>query len=611
MHRVYNSAFMNMLRDEENANYRSVIKNTLEFDPEVLKRHVNFMNNPDERTAVDQFGKGDKYFGTCTLLATLPGLPMFGHGQIEGYAERYGMEYRRAYHDENPDSWLVARHEREITPLLHRRWLFAEVKEFLLYDFFTDEGRVNEDVYAYTNRVGNERGLVVYHNRFADTRGWIRVSCAYAEKTADGGKHLRQRTIGEALGLSQDDSMFIAYRDAITGLEYLGRASDVCEKGLRIELGAYKYQAFVDWRELQEVAGNLWGRLCDTLAGRGVSSLDDAMRILELTPVHNALRAILDRNLVDAIVKHVAAGADTEPSATVSSAKLTAPKTNSAKKAPAKAGTGKATAKKKTGSAESNGVPAFISESANRLRVLLQEARNCAAREGSSTAGPRASTKDIEQAIAVFEQHLTAALRVPAVERQFSTLWPAEALSVLPTTRDTAKQAACKWATVLAYCVLEALGNMADPAAPDHAAAVLFETLRLREPMAESFVGVGYSTEESWRAAARVRAAFAHPFWLSKPDPTDVKPAAHFRWLDDPDVAWLIGVHEYEGVRYFAKEPYERLLWWMSLRPMLAMMAEKEPSGAESVRVLEEALKKRELAAADAGYSVENLFESE
>ena len=33
MHRVYNSAFMNMLRDEENAKYRSVIKNTLEFDP--------------------------------------------------------------------------------------------------------------------------------------------------------------------------------------------------------------------------------------------------------------------------------------------------------------------------------------------------------------------------------------------------------------------------------------------------------------------------------------------------------------------------------------------------------------------------------------------------
>ena len=73
MHRVYNSAFMNMLRDEDNAKYRSVMKNTLEFDPEVLKRYVNFMNNPDEETTVAQFGKGDKYFGICTMMATLPG----------------------------------------------------------------------------------------------------------------------------------------------------------------------------------------------------------------------------------------------------------------------------------------------------------------------------------------------------------------------------------------------------------------------------------------------------------------------------------------------------------------------------------------------------------
>ena len=33
MHRVYNSAFMNMLRDEDNAEYRQVMRNTLEFDP--------------------------------------------------------------------------------------------------------------------------------------------------------------------------------------------------------------------------------------------------------------------------------------------------------------------------------------------------------------------------------------------------------------------------------------------------------------------------------------------------------------------------------------------------------------------------------------------------
>ncbi|MDZ7375556.1 MAG: alpha-amylase family glycosyl hydrolase, partial [candidate division KSB1 bacterium] len=127
MHRVYNSAFMNMLKNEDNAKYRSVIKNTMEFNPEILKRFVNFMNNPDEQTAVAQFGKDDKYFGVCTMMVTMPGLPMFGHGQIEGFTEKYGMEYRRAYWDEQPDWNLIQRHEREIFPLMKKRYLFADV----------------------------------------------------------------------------------------------------------------------------------------------------------------------------------------------------------------------------------------------------------------------------------------------------------------------------------------------------------------------------------------------------------------------------------------------------------------------------------------------------
>ena len=98
------------------------------------------------RRAVAQFGKDNKYFGVAIIMATLPGLPMFGHGQVEGFTEKYGMEYRRASWDEKPDSNLVARHEREIFPLLRSRYLFAEVENFFLYDVFAPEGHVVEDV---------------------------------------------------------------------------------------------------------------------------------------------------------------------------------------------------------------------------------------------------------------------------------------------------------------------------------------------------------------------------------------------------------------------------------------------------------------------------------
>jgi len=202
MHRVYNSAFMNMLRNEENAKYRQVIKNTLRFDPQILKRYVNFMNNPDERTAVEQFGKGDKYFGICTLMATMPGLPMFGHGQIEGFAEKYGMEYYRAYWDEDPDPYLIQRHERDIFPLLHQRHLFANVKNFLLYDFYTSAGQVDENVYAYSNGAGEQRALVVFHNKFGDTRGWLKTSTAFnAKYSSSDNAHLIQIDLYHGLNL--------------------------------------------------------------------------------------------------------------------------------------------------------------------------------------------------------------------------------------------------------------------------------------------------------------------------------------------------------------------------------------------------------------------------
>ncbi len=83
MHRVYNSAFMHMMMKEENEKYRLLVKNTLDFNPEILKRYVNFMSNPDEETAVNQFGKGDKYFGVCVTTDNDAGAP-----NVRSWADR-------------------------------------------------------------------------------------------------------------------------------------------------------------------------------------------------------------------------------------------------------------------------------------------------------------------------------------------------------------------------------------------------------------------------------------------------------------------------------------------------------------------------------------------
>ena len=275
MHRVYNSAFMNMLKKEENAKYRETIRNTQEFDKDILKRFVNFMNNPDEETAIAQFGSGDKYFGVCTMMATMPGLPMFGHGQIEGFTEKYGMEYRKAYRDEVPDEGLLARHEREIFPLLRRRHLFSGVEDFLLFDL-VGAGGANDNVFVYTNRSGAERSLIAFNNAYARADGRVFESNPFAVKAGEG-KRIERRSIAWALGLQGVEGHFLVFREQRASLWYLRRSSEIARYGLHIMLDGFQCQVFLDIFEAADDARGLWSQLHDELGGRGVPDISDAL----------------------------------------------------------------------------------------------------------------------------------------------------------------------------------------------------------------------------------------------------------------------------------------------------------------------------------------------
>jgi hypothetical protein len=253
----------------------------------------------------------------------------------------------------------------------------------------------------------------------------------------------------------------------------------------------------------------------------------------------------------------------------------------------------------------------MLADTAPRVRVLLEEARRAA--EARDRAGAHGAPLgpwqgDLQKAAERCERRLRAALRIPALEAHFSAPWPEEARAVLPTAFRRPAETAGIWNTVVAWCALESLGFFHDSQRPAPAAAELFDRLRLRLPMAEAFANAGLSGEERWRAAARLRASFAHPTWIPESQaghPSEVP----WSWLHDPDVAWLVGVNEYEGVRYLQKEAFERLLWWMAL-PRLLAIAEPAEIDVQALSALERRLQARIHAAANSGYRVEALFES-
>ncbi|MDD8019303.1 MAG: alpha-amylase family glycosyl hydrolase, partial [Bacteroidota bacterium] len=286
MHRVYNSAFMHMLMKEENEKFRSLIKNTLEFNSEILKRYVNFMSNPDEETAVSQFGKDDKYFGVATVMVTLPGLPMFAHGQIEGFTEKYGMEYQRAYYNETADEWFVRRHEHEIFPLTKKRYLFSHVQDFEFYDFHDDRGYINENVFAYSNRSGDERAIIFFHNKFEDCRGWINHSVV---KATNKGEGVRSITLGDGLQIDGSEKIFYRFRERKLNLEYLMSGKDIRGRGFWMELRAFQYAVFTDFVKIYDANGD-----CEIVAyqlnGRGATNVDQLLREVKLKPLHDVIK---------------------------------------------------------------------------------------------------------------------------------------------------------------------------------------------------------------------------------------------------------------------------------------------------------------------------------
>ncbi len=185
MHRVYNSAFMNMLKNEDNANYRSVMKNTLEFKPEILKRFVNFMNNPDEDTAVAQFGKDGKYFGVAIIMSTMRACRCSVNGQVEGLRKNTAWSIAGHIGTRNPNNgWSTATSARFFR--CSANVISSPRSRIFTCTTCSPRRHVVEDVFAYSNRSGDERSLVVYHNKWATCRGWIRTSVGYNGKTGRG-----------------------------------------------------------------------------------------------------------------------------------------------------------------------------------------------------------------------------------------------------------------------------------------------------------------------------------------------------------------------------------------------------------------------------------------
>ncbi len=552
MHRVYNSAFMNMLKSEENAKYRSTIKNTLEFDPQILQRFVNFMNNPDEDTAVAQFGRGDKYFGICTLMATMPGLPMFGHGQIEGFEEKYGMEYRRSYRDEVADSGLVQRHEREIFPLLKKRRLFAGSADFALYDLFTSDGAVNENVFAYSNRFNDERALVLFNNSYHRATGWIRRSAVVAAKGASGGGKAQHRSVSEALGLNGGGARFTVFREQRSDLWFIRPSRDIAEEGLFIALDGYQSQIFLDIHEVEDTDHGRWRRLCDELSGRGVADLHAAFQDLFLRDLYAAFLEVAKPSYFNAIRGFFV---------------------------PETAASGK-----KGGPGAPKAAPFIetLHEATLRfIRIAVEYLDGASGKYESFHRDRELPALEAEALWGAFAQSIQRLIHLAEYSAKAPTALQAEgkAYLALVAERFAADSRAAAYAA--GYAVLSLSRSLVGQGASGEDGRRLNDHWCLDRKLRESYQAAGFPGDESYRIVELIKLI------LSRTAPADPAPyqtgslaqACAAEAFSADDSRLYLGVNTFEGVTWYNKERFDEALFYASLCLVMEGDAALEPAG--------------------------------
>ncbi len=530
MHRVYNSAFMNMLRNEENSKYRQLIKNTLEFDPEILKRYVNFMNNPDEATAVEQFGKGEKYFGICTLMATMPGLPMFGHGQIEGLAEKYGMEFYRPYWDEKADHALIQRHQQEIFPLLKRRDLFSEVDNFLIYDFMNGNGKINDNVFAYTNGVGHQRALVIYHNHFSSAQGYIHSSAKYRTKVTGV---IEEKRILEGLCLNASPDRYVIFRDIQSGLEYLRSTEEVHNKGLYFELNAYEYHVYVDFQEVVDNESSHYEKLTGLLNGRGVPSIDHALKDLHLAPILDPLRELINPDDLKNLYQ----------------SRLMTPK------------------------AKLN--QDLLSKHATDYSKLLDSI--------SRFVNAKVKTENI---VKEAQRGLEAILKLPVFEDRYPMPGSKRYLSMVAFIQQNLANYPFIWFVLILWNDLRLIGRVitSDIQYAEISRSWLDEWGLLRQ-VENTLINLGLDMDQAQSAIKILKLLTTHQNWTDTINGITAR-ALMENWLVDDEIRNFLNINRYDDILWFSKEAFETLMWWIMAAGLIDQTARPQTSFSEALEVL-------------------------
>jgi hypothetical protein len=367
-----------------------------------------------------------------------------------------------------------------------------------------------------------------------------------------------QKSLGEGLGLHNQDDYFCIFRDHISGLEYIRSSRELHDKGLYVELGAYKCNVFLDFREVQDNVWHHYGHLAAYLNGRGVPSIDEALKETFLQPIHQAFKelanATMFRRLMDARL--------TEPAGQLDQS--------------------------------------LLEEVEQKTLHLLQEIEQFTGATADTSVLAREMRRELE-----------ALLELPVLEGRAP--WSeAEAYQTVAEYLTAGLDGDVHtWGCLLGWWCVHSLGKTVGETGFEGQSRSWIDEWLLGKVLVGALQDLGLDEPAAWQAVALIKVLTSHQRWFALESP-DTHARAYpilETLLRDDEVQRFLQVNRYQDVLWFNQEALEQLLWWLLLVAEIHTAALRPPIEVrDKILACYKVVQQLRQASEESGYLVEELL---
>jgi hypothetical protein len=294
----------------------------------------------------------------------------------------------------------------------------------------------------------------------------------------------------------------------VSGIEYIRNSKELCEKGLYVELGAYNYHVFTDFREVRDNQWNHYAQIAKELNGRGVPSIEEALKEMLLQPLKNAFKNLVNADMFRRLMEARITQAHAQPD------------------------------------------QKLMEEIEKKTIDLFREVKQFG---GGS---------EDEMTIAREVRHkLEAILYLPIITSRFSRLQPKAVKAAAEYLHKKLTDSIGIWGTLFSWLFVHALGKLVSQMDFEERSRSWIDEWRLGQKVTEILTELELDEATAWRAITLIKILTNHQRWFNQKAVHQVME----KLLKDSEVLQFLQINRYNDILWFNKEAFEELIWWLML----------------------------------------------